>query len=516
MTGLLNNSNNFIKKSINKFGNKFEYLGEYTSAHNFIQIKCKKHNTVFEVSARNHLRSETGSCPRCKTINMKNIKAIDQDYFINRSKSIFGNKFNYSKINYTNKKGKIILICDTHSNEFEIEPKSHYYSKSGGCIDCKNEMKNKELLNQIISKYNDKFDFSKIDLKLTKNTMQLIKCNTCNNHIKICIVKFDGICIKCIKNDIRNKNIINQKLLNVGNKIKNTILMRLNFNSDEYVKKINIEGLGYYFVSNYGKIFNSYKKRLYGHTNLQGYVFVRLLCNGKNTLFRLHRLVCTTFNGIPTKNQNFVDHINRIRNDNKANNLRWVTHSENMKNKSNIKITKNKKLVINNYIKLNKNDEEFKIILNSLYGNFINFSISNYGRIKNNTSNKIIRPTVTDEGYLNISLKSDENNHKSITVHRIVCEFFNKKYNANDIVVNHINKIKYDNYYENLEWVTVAKNNQHSKNKSINMLDNNKNIIQTFASFTDAYKYLGKEYSNTIHQQIKKGRKSYGYYWSLN
>jgi hypothetical protein len=39
---------------------------------------------------------------------MKNIKITEQNYFINKSKEIFGENFNYSKTNYTNKKDKII------------------------------------------------------------------------------------------------------------------------------------------------------------------------------------------------------------------------------------------------------------------------------------------------------------------------------------------------------------------------------------------------------------------------
>ena len=37
---------------------------------------------------------------------MKNIKITEQNYFINKSKEIFGENFNYSKTNYTNKKDK--------------------------------------------------------------------------------------------------------------------------------------------------------------------------------------------------------------------------------------------------------------------------------------------------------------------------------------------------------------------------------------------------------------------------
>jgi hypothetical protein len=78
----------------------------------------------------------------------------------------------------------------------------------------------------------------------------------------------------------------------------------------------------------------------------------------------------------------------------------------------------------------------------------------------------------------------------NITIHRLVCEYFNEKINNNHNVVNHINKIKHDNYYKNLEWVDIKKNNQHSKNISINMLDDNKNIIKSFSSYTEAFKYL--------------------------
>ena len=67
-------------------------------------------------------------------------------------------------------------------------------------------------------------------------------------------------------------------------------------------------------------------------------------------------------------------------------------------------------------------------------------------------------PKIT-EGYLNISLINNEN-RINIPIHRLVCEFFNEKTNDNnDNVVNHINEIKHDNYYKNLEWVFVKKNN---------------------------------------------------------
>lgn len=63
-----------------------------------------------------------------------------------------------------------------------------------------------------------------------------------------------------------------------------------------------------------------------------GYIQVAL--NGKS--FDKHRLIALQF--IPNlDNLPYVDHINHIRTDNRIENLRWVSHKENMNNKSSFK-----------------------------------------------------------------------------------------------------------------------------------------------------------------------------------
>jgi len=64
-----------------------------------------------------------------------------------------------------------------------------------------------------------------------------------------------------------------------------------------------------------------------------GYYFITLFKNGKRKLLKLHRLIALTF--IPNPNNKpQVDHINRNRGDNRIENLRWVTSSENERNKT--------------------------------------------------------------------------------------------------------------------------------------------------------------------------------------
>lgn len=507
------NKINFYSKCNLKFGNKYTYFNDYFDMIKNIKIKCNFHNIIFNIKPKNHIRSSSGSCPKCKNIDMIKRKRneIDDNYFINKSKNKFKNIFDYSLTKYINKYNKVLLRCIKHDNKFEIVPREHLKQKSGGCKYCSKSIKNiirANIINKTIDNYfieNKKdFDFDNIDTTLTLNNKQKIKCKKCKKNIKILLKNINNL--KC-KNCLKIKKL---KIINLGKKIEKTIIMRKNFKNDEYIKIIPIKNLNKYYITNYGNLFNKSKNKLKGHKNKQGYIFVRLINNNKTKLYRLHRLVCLTFNGKCHIDKKYVDHINHIRDDNRSCNLRWVNHSENMLNRKKSNITKEKKMLIKKYLENKYDDEIFKIIKNTIYGNFNKYSISNYGRIKNNKTNKIMKPIITDEGYMVKSF-----NKKLIPIHRLVCNLFNNNYKVG-LVVNHIDENKTNNYYKNLEWVSIDKNNKHSKNTSISMLDEKKKIIKTFVSHTEAYKYLNKKYTGNIQKQIKKNKKAYGYYWKIN
>lgn len=109
-----------------------------------------------------------------------------------------------------------------------------------------------------------------------------------------------------------------------------------------------VDGVKYdYHVTEDGKVFSlNYNgtgdvKELKCSTNNNGYRYVQLYKNKKKKTIRVSRLVALTY--IPNPhNKPTVDHINRIRTDDRVSNLRWATSKEQVDNRK--ELPKNNKL----------------------------------------------------------------------------------------------------------------------------------------------------------------------------
>ena len=95
--------------------------------------------------------------------------------------------------------------------------------------------------------------------------------------------------------------------------------------SVKYDVFVDVDG-SIYWRDMYGNI--NPKKQ---HINCNGYAFIVL--GRRNKKYNVHRIVAETFIPNPD-NKPEVDHINRIRSDNRVENLRWVTRRENLQNRS--------------------------------------------------------------------------------------------------------------------------------------------------------------------------------------
>jgi hypothetical protein len=94
-----------------------------------------------------------------------------------------------------------------------------------------------------------------------------------------------------------------------------------------------------YEVSDDGQVRNKESKKiLTQRNNTQGYKIVDIQVEKKNRTIAVHRLVAETFLGERHKQDSNlqVDHIDRDKVNNNLKNLRWVTRSENIKNRNKI------------------------------------------------------------------------------------------------------------------------------------------------------------------------------------
>ena len=89
-----------------------------------------------------------------------------------------------------------------------------------------------------------------------------------------------------------------------------------------------------------------------------------------------------------------------------------------------------------------------------------NYMISNLGRVRNVSSNKILKNSINGIGYAVVGL-SKNTIRKAFRIHRLLAQHFIPN-PENKEEVNHINSIRSDYRLENLEWVTHSENIKHS------------------------------------------------------
>lgn len=168
-------------------------------------------------------------------------------------------------------------------------------------------------------------------------------------------------------------------------------------------------------------------------------------------------------------------------------------------------------------------NEEWKVLEeNSIY------SISNFGRVKNNNTNILLHPDIYNKGYYRITIKI--NNHKTtLFIHRLVAKYFVENTNSYN-TVDHIDGNKLNNVYTNLKWCSIKENTNNPNTKSnilkgilnsnkgnknaVLLLDDNKNIIKEFRSAKQAAEYFninGTYMSNYLNNKTLYNRRGNPY-----
>jgi len=155
------------------------------------------------------------------------------------------------------------------------------------------------------------------------------------------------------------------------------------------------------------------------------------------------------------------------------------------------------------------------------------YSVSNNGRVRNNKTQKILKPAKLVNGYLAVSLAENKKG-RLYRVHRLVAKYFVSGYEK-EKQVNHIDGVKTNNHYTNLEWVTPSENIRHAyltglKDVNLNYRNINKPIpvrqytmngefVREYPSIKEAERKTG--INNSAISKTCRGKYKYtgGYKW---
>ena len=104
-------------------------------------------------------------------------RKLTTEEFIKRAIVIHKGRYDYSKVDYTNAKTKVVINCENHG-EFMQTPEKHL--RGNGCAKCSRPIPidTEDLVNRFIDVHGDKYDYSNVNLQGS-----FIKdCITCKDH----------------------------------------------------------------------------------------------------------------------------------------------------------------------------------------------------------------------------------------------------------------------------------------------------------------------------------------------
>lgn len=138
----------FMDRACLHFGARYNYdlFDVLPPVGQKIKIKCTAHDLVFEQDPKAHKNGHVG-CPRCKSITLaskqvpasgKFDEAILLSRFIERARSVHGEKYGYTESKYVTLATKIKITCEVHGVFSQI-PSNHLAGR--GCPTCALEAK---------------------------------------------------------------------------------------------------------------------------------------------------------------------------------------------------------------------------------------------------------------------------------------------------------------------------------------------------------------------------------------
>ena len=175
--GIRKSTDEAIKEFKALWGDRWDYSRvDYKNARTKIEIGCKEHNLFFEQTAESHLKKLIG-CNLCNGRNLttEQIKRV--------FKAIWGDRWDYSRVEYKAIKDLIVIGCKEHNIFFKQKGRDHKYKKVGCHLCNRLGITSNHIISEFKAIWGDRWDYSRVEYKNAKAKLE-IGCKEHNLYFK--------------------------------------------------------------------------------------------------------------------------------------------------------------------------------------------------------------------------------------------------------------------------------------------------------------------------------------------
>lgn len=176
----------FVIKAKKIHNNKYDYSNaDYINKSSKIEISCPIHGSFLQ-TPNNHLHGQ--GCKKCGILNRSSNRASSTEDFIKKAVRVYKNKYDYSKFIYIRSFVKGIVICKVHG-EFLQTPNNHLRGAECPLCFGTPKKSSSEFVKDAIELWGNKYDYSKVEYNGSKKKICIICRNhgtflqTPNDHL---------------------------------------------------------------------------------------------------------------------------------------------------------------------------------------------------------------------------------------------------------------------------------------------------------------------------------------------
>ena len=161
----------FVERAREVHGDRYDY-GQvvYDGMHVPVTIVCPDHGAFLQKPV-DHL-SGCG-CPRCAQTR-RGRRRLTTEEFVERSRAVHGDRYDYGKAVYVDKRTKVEIVCPEHGSFWQL-PTNHW--KGQGCPVCAGrarEFTTESFVERARKVHGDAYDYSQVEYKTMRTPVTIV------------------------------------------------------------------------------------------------------------------------------------------------------------------------------------------------------------------------------------------------------------------------------------------------------------------------------------------------------